>query len=148
MEEAAAEPTPTVVQHSFGGKTLTVSRCAECGTKSEKVDDFRDLQLSFPQNANNPSVQSLMEFFLESEKLYGDNQYRCDTCDKLTGKYIPLLGIIFIYSQYKPSIFIILDGVLDFIYLILQYIELQNRLSLPKINGKCLLYGNRMKQLY
>ncbi|KAF7271584.1 hypothetical protein GWI33_015569 [Rhynchophorus ferrugineus] len=84
MEETAAEPTPTVVQQSFGGKTVTVSRCAECGTKSERIDGFRDLQLSFPQNANNPSVQSLMEFFLESEKLCGDNQYRCDACDKLT----------------------------------------------------------------
>ncbi|XP_030751447.1 ubiquitin carboxyl-terminal hydrolase 35 [Sitophilus oryzae] len=83
-EEAAAEPPLTVVQQSFGGKTVTVSRCAECGTKSERIDEFRDLQLSIPQNVENNSVQSLLEYFLQSEKLCGDNQYRCDTCDRLT----------------------------------------------------------------
>ncbi|CAG9771034.1 unnamed protein product [Ceutorhynchus assimilis] len=88
IDEAAAVIAPldcqTVVQQSFGGQTVTVSHCEACGTKSEKLDYFRDLQLSFPQNCANPSVQDLLGYFLESEKLCGDNQYRCDVCQRLT----------------------------------------------------------------
>ncbi|XP_066138850.1 ubiquitin carboxyl-terminal hydrolase 38 [Euwallacea fornicatus] len=78
------EASLTVVQRSFGGKTMTVSHCGECGTKSEKEDNFRELQLSFPSNSDNQSVQDLLGYFLQSEKLCGDNQYRCDVCDRLT----------------------------------------------------------------
>ncbi|XP_050301404.1 ubiquitin carboxyl-terminal hydrolase 38 [Anthonomus grandis grandis] len=74
----------TVVEVSFGGTTVTVSHCEECGTKSERTDNFRDLQLSFPANLDGQSVQHLLDFYLQSEKLCGDNQYRCDVCDKLT----------------------------------------------------------------
>ncbi|XP_060535122.1 ubiquitin carboxyl-terminal hydrolase 35 [Cylas formicarius] len=76
--------TVTVVQQSFGGKTMTVSRCARCGTKSENVDNFRDLQLSIPNGDENQSVQNLLDYFLQPEKLCGDNQYRCDLCNCLT----------------------------------------------------------------
>ncbi|KAH1008891.1 ubiquitin carboxyl-terminal hydrolase 35 isoform X2 [Dendroctonus ponderosae] len=84
LEGAAQETPATVVQQSFGGQTVTVSHCSECGTKSEREDDFRELQLSFPQDADNQSVQNLLDYFLQSEKLCGDNQYRCDVCDRLT----------------------------------------------------------------
>lgn len=81
---SSTEIHPTVVQESFGGKTVTVSHCEECGTKSEKVDNFRELQLSFPQTSDNQSVQNLLDYYLQPEKLCGDNQYRCDVCDRLT----------------------------------------------------------------
>ncbi|CAH1980782.1 unnamed protein product [Acanthoscelides obtectus] len=75
---------PTVVQQSFGGRTITVSRCADCGTKSERADHFRELQLAFPNHDENQSVQTLLDYYLQPEKLSGENQYRCDVCGRLT----------------------------------------------------------------
>lgn len=76
---------PTVVQQSFGGRTLTVSRCGECRTQSERADHFRELQLAFPNHSdNNQSVQTLLDYYLQPEKLCGENQYRCDVCGGLT----------------------------------------------------------------
>ncbi|RZB38695.1 ubiquitin carboxyl-terminal hydrolase 35 [Asbolus verrucosus] len=74
----------TIVQTAFGGRTVSVSTCGQCGTKSERVDNFRELQLSFPNNSDNQSVQTLLDYYLQPEKLSGDNQYHCDVCDCLT----------------------------------------------------------------
>ncbi|KRT85045.1 Peptidase, partial [Oryctes borbonicus] len=74
----------TVVQGSFGGRILTVSRCDVCGLQSERTDSFRELQLSFPNNCMDPSVQTLLNYYLQPERLCGDNQYHCDTCKRLT----------------------------------------------------------------
>ncbi|XP_017774911.1 PREDICTED: ubiquitin carboxyl-terminal hydrolase 38 [Nicrophorus vespilloides] len=74
----------TVVKKSFGGKTLTMSQCNNCGARSERMDTFRDLQLSFPSDADNQSVQTLMDYYLQKEKLCDDNQYHCDECCGLT----------------------------------------------------------------
>ncbi|KAI4471387.1 ubiquitin carboxyl-terminal hydrolase [Holotrichia oblita] len=74
----------TVVQGSFGGRSLTVSRCDVCGSQSERADSFRELQLSFPSNCANESVQELLDYYLQPERLCGDNQYHCDTCERLT----------------------------------------------------------------
>lgn len=74
----------TIVQRSFGGRAATVSRCGQCGTKSERADNFRELQLSFPAKCDNQSVQTLLDYYLQPEKLCEDNQYHCDTCHGLT----------------------------------------------------------------
>lgn len=74
----------TIVQSAFGGRTVSVSRCGECDTKSERVDNFWELQLSFPNNSDNQSVQTLLNYYLQPEKLSGDNQYHCEVCDCLT----------------------------------------------------------------
>ncbi|CAG9839379.1 unnamed protein product [Diabrotica balteata] len=84
VDEGATAVLPTVVQQSFGGRTMTVSRCGECTTTSERVDDFRELQLSFPNHSDNQSVQTLLDYYLQPEKLSGDNQYHCDICSRLT----------------------------------------------------------------
>lgn len=75
---------PTVVQQSFGGRTITVSRCSECSTKSERADHFRELQLSIPTPSEGHSVQTLLDYYLQPENLCGDNQYHCDVCHRLT----------------------------------------------------------------
>ncbi|XP_018576734.1 ubiquitin carboxyl-terminal hydrolase 35 [Anoplophora glabripennis] len=80
----AVTDVQTVVQQSFGGRTITVSRCDVCSTKSERADNFRELQLSFPNNSDNQSVQKLLQYYLQPEKLHGDNQYHCDICTTLT----------------------------------------------------------------
>lgn len=74
----------TIVQQAFGGRTLTASRCGECTTQSERADNFRELQLSIPDQTDNHSVQTLLEYYLQPEKLCGDNQYHCEVCDRLT----------------------------------------------------------------
>ncbi|XP_019870957.2 ubiquitin carboxyl-terminal hydrolase 35 isoform X2 [Aethina tumida] len=74
----------TIVQQSFGGRSVTVSKCDECSTKSEREDNFRELQLSFPGNCENQSVQTLLNYYFQTEKLSGDNQYYCDICGGLT----------------------------------------------------------------
>ncbi|XP_063910261.1 ubiquitin carboxyl-terminal hydrolase 35 isoform X2 [Zophobas morio] len=74
----------TIVQTAFGGRTVSASRCGECDTKSERVDNFWELQLSFPNNSANQSVQTLLDYYLQPEKLSGDNQYHCEVCDCLT----------------------------------------------------------------
>ncbi|GJQ77779.1 hypothetical protein Trydic_g16042 [Trypoxylus dichotomus] len=74
----------TVVQGSFGGRILTVSRCDVCGLQSERTDSFRELQLSFPNNCMDQSVHTLLNYYLQPERLCGDNQYHCDTCKRLT----------------------------------------------------------------
>lgn len=82
--EGSTTVLPTIVQHSFGGRTMTVSRCGECSSSSERADHFRELQLSFPNHSDNQSVQTLLDYFLQPEKLNGDNQYHCVICSRLT----------------------------------------------------------------
>lgn len=77
-------PAVTLVQKSFGGRTVTVSRCGNCGTQSERADHFRELQLSFPTNSCNQSVQKLLDYYFQPEKLCDDNQYHCEKCHRLT----------------------------------------------------------------
>lgn len=74
----------TVVQGSFGGRSVTVSKCDVCGSQSERADSFRELQLAFPNNSINQSVQTLLDYYLQPERLCGDNQYHCDSCERLT----------------------------------------------------------------
>ncbi|CAG9853969.1 unnamed protein product [Phyllotreta striolata] len=83
-DEGAGALMLTAVQQSFGGRTVTVSRCGECTTTSEHMDQFRELQLSFPNNSDNQSVQTLLDYYLQPEMLSGDNQYHCDICSRLT----------------------------------------------------------------
>lgn len=63
---------------------MTVSRCGGCGTQSERADHFRELQLSFPTNNCNQSVQTLLDYYFQPEKLCDENQYHCDKCHGLT----------------------------------------------------------------
>lgn len=78
------ESNNTIVQQSFGGKTMTVATCNSCGNKSERIDKFRDIPLSFPSSSNDHSVTSLLDYYLQPEKLCGDNQYHCEKCKGLT----------------------------------------------------------------
>ncbi len=63
---------------------MTVSKCLSCGMKSEKIDSFRDLQLSFPSNSKNHSITTLINYYIMPEKLCGGDQYHCDKCNTFT----------------------------------------------------------------
>ncbi|XP_013111508.1 ubiquitin carboxyl-terminal hydrolase 35 [Stomoxys calcitrans] len=96
-------PTPitttySTIEKTFTGKLATTYKCLTCGWKSCNIDSFRDLQLSFPDVKNdcasNYSVQDLIEYYCSSEKLYGDNQYFCERCKKLSDaeRYINVIS--------------------------------------------------------
>ncbi|CAG9816614.1 unnamed protein product [Phaedon cochleariae] len=65
---------------------LIVPRCLVCGTKSDRVDLFRELQLSFPNTnySENQTVQSMLVYYFKPEKLAEDNQCYCEICSQLT----------------------------------------------------------------
>ncbi|XP_037815740.1 ubiquitin carboxyl-terminal hydrolase 35 [Lucilia sericata] len=88
----------STIEKTFTGKLATTYKCLSCGWKSCNIDSFRDLQLSFPDVKNdcasNYSVQDLIEYYCSSEKLYGDNQYFCERCKKLSDaeRYINVIS--------------------------------------------------------
>ncbi|KAM7343675.1 deubiquitinating apoptotic inhibitor isoform 1-T3 [Cochliomyia hominivorax] len=88
----------STIEKTFTGKLATTYKCLTCGWKSCNIDSFRDLQLSFPDVKNdcasNYSVQDLIEYYCSSEKLYGDNQYFCERCKKLSDaeRYINVIS--------------------------------------------------------
>lgn len=91
-------PSYSTIEKTFTGKLATTYKCLTCGWKSCNIDSFRDLQLSFPDVKNdcasNYSVQDLIEYYCSSEKLYGDNQYFCERCKKLSDaeRYINVIS--------------------------------------------------------
>lgn len=80
----SSDSQSTVVQKSFGGRAVTISKCGTCGTQSEQTDNFRELQLSYPNSTENQSVQTLINYYLQPEILSDDNQYHCEKCKSLT----------------------------------------------------------------
>lgn len=83
----------TIVQQSFGGRTMTVFTCGECSSHSEKIDNFRELPLCFPDEeddgyAEKHSVSALLDLYLRPEKLCGQNQYHCDKCGLMDGEKV------------------------------------------------------------
>lgn len=75
----------TVIQRSFGGAISITYKCLECQTESKQFDAFRDLHLSFPDPDSNSthSVQELLDFYCNAERLDADNKYYCDQCKRL-----------------------------------------------------------------
>lgn len=80
-------PPTTLIQRSFGGNISITYKCLNCQTESKQFDSFRDLHLSFPDDADdtnaNHSVQELLDFYCSTEKLEADNKYFCDQCKAL-----------------------------------------------------------------
>lgn len=84
----AAHPCKTLIQKSFGGNISITYKCLNCQTESKQFDSFRDLHLSFPDDADddtnaNHSVQDLLDFYCSTEKLEAENKYFCDQCKAL-----------------------------------------------------------------
>lgn len=79
----------TIIHRTFGGKISTIYMCSNCTSTSNNIDWFRDLQLSFPEDNEMSdktySVQRLLDYYFTTETLTseGDNQYSCETCNKL-----------------------------------------------------------------
>lgn len=87
----------TLIQTTFSGQTTITHKCLNCSFLSTTTDYFRDLQLSFPEIKNdqtNYSVQNLLDYYCQPEKLDGDNQYSCDECKNLSDgeRYIHIIS--------------------------------------------------------
>ncbi|XP_044767160.1 ubiquitin carboxyl-terminal hydrolase 35 [Coccinella septempunctata] len=83
----------TIVQQSFGGRSMTVFTCGECSSHSEKIDNFRELPLCFPDEDEDMynvkhSVSSLLDLYLQPEKLCGQNKYDCNKCGLNDGEKV------------------------------------------------------------
>ena len=61
-------------------------KCEECGNESLNSQNFMDLSLpiknEFGTGVLNSSVERALENYINPEKLEGDNQYNCETCQK------------------------------------------------------------------
>lgn len=87
----------TMIQQLFGGQLLIKIKCLNCSSVSTNVDNFFDLQLSFPQPSGDgvmmmPSpladkttytTQSLVNSYFSTEKMIDDDKYFCDKCKML-----------------------------------------------------------------
>lgn len=83
----------TVIQKLFGGRLQIEYKCLECMTPSTNVDNFFDLQVSFPHATNESSpmptmssglsTQSLIDAYFTAEQMTGDNRYYCEKCATL-----------------------------------------------------------------
>ncbi|KAI3980371.1 hypothetical protein MKX01_003910 [Papaver californicum] len=73
----------TIVEDLFRGSVSHVTRCSNCGLDSEassKMEDFYDIELNI-KGFN--SLDKSLEDYLSVEKICGDNQYFCESCDFL-----------------------------------------------------------------
>lgn len=86
------KPILTVIQKLFGGRLKIEYKCLECMTQSTNIDNFFDLQISFPHTMNESptvtvpnglSTQSLIDTYFTTEQMTGDNQYFCEKCKSL-----------------------------------------------------------------
>ena len=101
VHEASATPKGgSIVSDVFMGKTCSTITCLHCGKDSKCVEDFFDLSLPIPAPPDDrpPSLwgwtkglfgltaepkvalTDCIRQFLNSEKLSGQNAYRCDHC--------------------------------------------------------------------
>ncbi|VDI64157.1 ubiquitin carboxyl-terminal hydrolase 48 [Mytilus galloprovincialis] len=82
-----------VIQNQFRGEYAYVTTCNRCGTKSERPSTFYELDLSIK---GHKTLDESLKDFLQEEKLEGDNQYMCSSCNskqnasrKIHLKYLP-----------------------------------------------------------
>lgn len=66
-----------LVNGLFGGKAVTATRCEECEAQTERSEQFLDISLPVEPDR---SLQWALSSHGQSEKLAGDNKYKCDEC--------------------------------------------------------------------
>ncbi|GAA5871715.1 hypothetical protein JCM3774_003027 [Rhodotorula dairenensis] len=67
-----------MVEDLFEGQITYGTRCSTCGTESERSSSFLELEISLVKTCK---LEGRLAQSLEPEKLDGDNQYFCETCD-------------------------------------------------------------------
>ena len=75
-----AQQDTTIINRIFGGSLRSRITCKSCGATSDKMDPFLDLSLEV---ARLSSVDHALAHFTATERLRGDNRYKCGKCNKL-----------------------------------------------------------------
>ncbi|KNC99540.1 uncharacterized protein SPPG_04930 [Spizellomyces punctatus DAOM BR117] len=70
--------TTTLIHQIFGGYTRSQIRCSQCQYKSNTYEPMLDMSLEVCS-----SLQKAFALHTKTEKLDGDNKYKCDRCKKL-----------------------------------------------------------------
>jgi len=75
----------TVVQSWFQGKLQSTIKCMGCGAESHTLDPFLDLSLELQADGGElyRSVEQALKGFTKTERLDGDNGYKCDVCKRM-----------------------------------------------------------------
>ena len=68
------------VQQLFGGQLRSKLVCHTCGQPSLSFEPFNHLSLELDRA---PDVEEALRRFSRLEKLVGDNQYRCEACERM-----------------------------------------------------------------
>lgn len=78
----------SVINDIFSGQSLTTYTCNECKKSNYKFERFDILTLHLPENMNlnirEYKIETLLENYISSEELKGENQYRCMFCSTKT----------------------------------------------------------------
>lgn len=118
-----------LINHLYQGKLKDYVKCLECACESARMDTYLDIPLVIrPFGVNDPhgSVVEAMDAFINPETLEGNNQYKCDKCDKLCDAHKGLKFCSFPYLltlQLKRFAF-------DFN--LLHRVKLNDRITFPK----------------
>lgn len=98
------------VLKEYEGISLYQTKCTECETISSSKSSFLEIEISIVEQ---DTLQKGLDSFKAPEHLIGDNQYRCDNCDKLVDakrrrlfqKLPPVLNFQLLRFIYDPETF-------------------------------------------
>ncbi|XP_071116349.1 ubiquitin carboxyl-terminal hydrolase 48-like [Haliotis cracherodii] len=78
MSAQAPHGSSNIVQEQFRGEYCYVTRCKNCGNESRTGSMFYELDLNIK---GHKLLKECIEDFLKEEKLEGENQYMCESCE-------------------------------------------------------------------
>ncbi|CAN1768243.1 Ubiquitin carboxyl-terminal hydrolase 26 [Linum perenne] len=81
LNHSSISKTKSIVQDLFSGCVSHETKCSKCGNASEassKMEDFYELELNVK---GLKSLNESLDDYLSVEKLDGDNQYFCSSCN-------------------------------------------------------------------
>jgi hypothetical protein len=78
-------PQASLISDLYDGLITDRLHCYGCGSDSDKQVNFNDISLTIKNEFTGTfysSLEKALEHYLGSEKMEGDNQYECSTCNK------------------------------------------------------------------
>lgn len=64
----------------FEGELTNVTKCLKCGRQSERTQSFLEMDINL---TNNATLDECIANSFQTERLTGDNKYRCASCSSL-----------------------------------------------------------------
>ncbi|XP_075340345.1 ubiquitin carboxyl-terminal hydrolase 42-like [Odontesthes bonariensis] len=84
MQRSCLPETPmdrqTIIDQVFGGCLRSRVKCSNCKAVSDTFEPFLDLALDITEAS---SVSKALKHFVKSEKLGGENSYKCSKCNTM-----------------------------------------------------------------